>query len=70
MIPVPHYLDVDTIFGDLGVNVYIRNTIFRKAPRSVVSGYGKRSININKVVATCAVLEPVLVSCVVLAAIM
>jgi hypothetical protein len=45
-------LDVDTIFGDLGVNVYIRNTIFRKAPPSVVSGYGKRSINLNKVVAT------------------
>jgi hypothetical protein len=41
-------LDVDTIFGDLGVNVYIRNTIFRKAPPSVVSGYGKRSINLNK----------------------
>jgi hypothetical protein len=51
-------LDVDTIFGDLGVNVYIthqrvvRNTIFRKAPPSVVSGYGKRSINLNKIVAT------------------
>ena len=27
-------------------------TIFRKAPPSVVSGYGKRSINLNKVVAT------------------
>jgi hypothetical protein len=41
------------------VNVYIsrllhvvRNAIFRKAPPSVVSGYGKRSINLNKVVAT------------------
>ena len=41
-----------------GVNVYIgrskhvvRNTIFRKAPPSVVSGYGERSINLNKVVA-------------------
>jgi hypothetical protein len=41
------------------MNVYIsrllrvvRNTIFRKAPPSVVSGYGKRSINLNKVVAT------------------
>jgi hypothetical protein len=45
----PHYLDVDTIFGDLGVNVNIRNTIFRKDPPSVVSGYGKRSINLNKV---------------------
>jgi hypothetical protein len=30
----------------------VRNTIFRKAPPSVVSGYGKRSINFNKVVAT------------------
>jgi hypothetical protein len=29
-----------------------KNTIFRKAPPSVVSGYGKRSINLNKVVAT------------------
>jgi hypothetical protein len=34
------------------VIIYIRNTIFRKAPPSVVSGYGKRSINLNKVVAT------------------
>jgi hypothetical protein len=40
------------------VNVYIsrllrvvRNTIFRKAPPSVVSGYEKRSINLNKIVA-------------------
>jgi hypothetical protein len=30
----------------------VRNTIFRKAPPSVVSGYGKLSINFNKVVAT------------------
>jgi hypothetical protein len=30
----------------------VRNTIFRKAPPSVVSGYGKRSINLNRVVAT------------------
>jgi hypothetical protein len=41
------------------MNVYIsrskrvvRNTIFGKALPSVVSGYGKRSINLNKVVAT------------------
>jgi hypothetical protein len=38
------------------VNIYIsivvRNTIFRKAPPSVVSAYGKRSINLNKVVNT------------------
>jgi hypothetical protein len=41
------------------VNVYIsrskrvvRNTIFRKALPSVVFGYGERSVNLNKVVAT------------------
>jgi hypothetical protein len=28
-----------------------KKTIFRKTPPSVVSGYGKRSINLNKVVA-------------------
>jgi hypothetical protein len=40
------------------VNVYIsrskrvvKNTIFRKAPPSVVSSYGERSINFNNVVA-------------------
>jgi CII-binding regulator of phage lambda lysogenization HflD len=33
------------------VNV-VRNSIFRKAPPSVVYGYGKRSINLNKVIAT------------------
>jgi hypothetical protein len=43
-------LEVDTIFGDL--RRVVRNTIFRKALPSVVSGYGKRSINFNKVVAT------------------
>jgi hypothetical protein len=30
----------------------VGNAIFRKAPPSVVSGYGKRSINLSKVVAT------------------
>ena len=49
-------MDVDTIFGDLRRECLhqrvVRNTIFRKAPPSVVSGYGKRSINLNKVVAT------------------
>jgi DNA-binding transcriptional regulator of glucitol operon len=30
----------------------VKNTIFRKAPPSVVSGYDKQSINLNKVVAT------------------
>ena len=34
------------------VSIVVRNTIFRKAPPSIVSGYGKRSINLNKVVAT------------------
>jgi hypothetical protein len=29
----------------------VRNNIFRKAPPSVVSGYGKRSINLKKVAA-------------------
>ena len=52
----PHYLDVDTIFDDLRCEYLhqrvVRNTIFRKALPSVVSGYGKRSINLNKVVAT------------------
>jgi hypothetical protein len=35
----------------------VRNTIFRKAPPSVVSGYAKRSINLNKVVATLVFLN-------------
>jgi hypothetical protein len=34
------------------VSIVVRNTIFRKAPPSVVYGYGERSINLNKVVAT------------------
>jgi hypothetical protein len=49
----------DTIFGDLRRECLhqqllrvVRNTIFRKAPPSVVSGNSKRSINLNKVVAT------------------
>jgi hypothetical protein len=49
-------LGVDTIFGDLRRECLhqpvVRNTIFRKALPSVVYGYGKRSINLNKVVAT------------------
>jgi hypothetical protein len=32
-------------------NVAPVTNLFRKAPPSVVSGYGKRSINLNKVVA-------------------
>jgi hypothetical protein len=49
-------LDVDTIFGDLRRECLhqrvVRNTIFRKAPLSVISGYGRRLINLNKVVVT------------------
>jgi hypothetical protein len=49
-------LNVDTIFGGLRHECLhqrvVRNTIFRKAPPSIVSGYGKQSINLNKVVAT------------------
>jgi hypothetical protein len=49
----PHYLDVDTIFGDLRRECLdqrvVRNTIFRKALPSVVSGYGKRSINLKSI---------------------
>ena len=52
----PHYLDVDTIFGNLRRECLhqriVRNTRFRKAPPSIVSGYDKRLINLNKVVAT------------------
>jgi hypothetical protein len=43
----PHYLRRECLHQRV-----VRNTIFRKAPPSVVSGYGKRSINLNKVVAT------------------
>jgi hypothetical protein len=54
------YNPCDTIFGDLRRECLhqrvVRNTIFRKSPSSVVSGYGKRSINLNKVVATFAVI--------------
>ena len=52
----PHYLDVDTIFGNLRRECLhqrvVRNTIFRNALPFIVSGYGKLSINLNKVVAT------------------
>jgi hypothetical protein len=40
------------MFASAVVSIVVRNTIFRKAPPSVVSGYDKRSINLNKVVAT------------------
>jgi hypothetical protein len=40
------------IFTSAVVNIVVKNTIFRKAPPSVVSGYDKKSINLNKVVAT------------------
>jgi hypothetical protein len=40
------------MFTSAVVSIVVRNTIFRKAPPSVVFGYDKRSINLNKVVAT------------------
>jgi hypothetical protein len=46
-----HYVNCDLRRECLHQRV-VRNTIFRKAPSAVVSGYGKRSINLNKVVAT------------------
>jgi hypothetical protein len=39
------------IFTDYGMTHSILQIYTRKAPPSVVSGYGKRSINLNKVVA-------------------
>ena len=36
-------------FTSAVVSIVVRNIIFRKAPPSVVSGYDKRSINLNKV---------------------
>jgi hypothetical protein len=40
------------MFTSAVVNIVVRNTIFRKALPSIVSGYGERLINLNKVVAT------------------
>jgi hypothetical protein len=40
------------MFTSAVVSIVVRNTIFRNPPPSVVSGYGERSINLNKVVAT------------------
>ena len=40
------------MFTSTVVSFVVRNTIFRKAPPSRVSGYGERSIDLNKVVAT------------------
>ena len=40
------------MFTSAVVSIVVRNTIFRKVPPSVVSGYGEQSINLNKVVAT------------------
>jgi hypothetical protein len=37
------------MFTSAVVSIVGRNTIFRKAPTSVVSGYGERSIKLNKV---------------------
>jgi hypothetical protein len=40
------------MFTSTVVSFIVRTTIFRKAPPSIVSGYGEGSINLNKVVAT------------------
>ena len=40
------------IFTSAVVSIVVRNTIFRKALPSIVSGYNKQSINLNKGVAT------------------
>ena len=40
------------MFTSAVVSIVVRNTIFRKAPPSVVFGEEKQSINLNKVVAT------------------
>jgi hypothetical protein len=40
------------MFTSAVVSIIVRNTLFRKALPSVVSGYDKRSVNLNKVVAT------------------
>jgi hypothetical protein len=40
------------MFTSAVVSIVVRNIIFRKAPPSVVAGYGERSINLNTVVAT------------------
>jgi hypothetical protein len=46
-------MNVFCLFCFLGFarRIFYPATIFRKAPPSVASGYGKRSINLNKVVA-------------------
>ena len=40
------------MFTSAVVSIVVRNNIFRKAPPSVIFGYGEGSINLNKVVAT------------------
>ena len=40
------------MFTSVVASIVVRNTIFRKAPPSLVSGYDERSINLNMVVAT------------------
>jgi hypothetical protein len=40
------------MFTSAVVSIVVKNSIFIKAPPSVVSGYGERSINLNKVVVT------------------
>ena len=40
------------MFASAVVSIVLRDAIFGGAPPSVVSGYDKQSINLNKVVAT------------------
>jgi hypothetical protein len=49
---IPYLAIKARMFTSAVVSIVVRNTIFRKAPPSVVSGYDKRSINLNMVVAT------------------
>ena len=49
---IPYLAIKACMFTSAIVSIVVRNTIFRKALPSVVSGYDKRSINLNKVVAT------------------
>jgi hypothetical protein len=49
---IPYLAIKAWMFASAVVSIVVRNTLFRKAPPSVVSGYDKRSIKLNKVVAT------------------
>ena len=46
-VRIPNVLLGQNVLPSAVVSIVLRNTIFRKAPPSVVSGYDKRSINLN-----------------------